>query len=54
MAFGGAVPAFAAPFTCSGEIYQVQSGQLRVFSGIVLGVLANGQSTTLSISCIVN
>lgn len=28
-------PAVAAPFTCSGEIYQVQSGQLRVFDPVL-------------------
>ena len=28
------VPALAGPFTCSGDIYQVQSGQLRVFDPI--------------------
>lgn len=27
-------PAFAAAFSCSGNIYQVQSGQLRVFDPI--------------------
>lgn len=34
-AFGAALsiasPAIAGPFTCTGEVYQVQSGQLRVF-----------------------
>jgi uncharacterized repeat protein (TIGR01451 family) len=29
-----ATPAIAGPFVCSGEIYQVQSGQLRVFDPI--------------------
>lgn len=29
-----ATPAVAAPFSCTGEIYQVQSGQLRVFNPI--------------------
>ncbi|MEP2736608.1 MAG: Ig-like domain-containing protein [Erythrobacter sp.] len=32
--FASAAPAAAGPFTCSGEIYQVQSGQLRVFDPI--------------------
>lgn len=33
--FGGATPALAGPaFTCSGNIYQVQSGQLRIFDPI--------------------
>lgn len=34
VAVGVASPAHAAPFTCTGEIYQVQSGQLRVFDPI--------------------
>ncbi len=46
MAFGGAVPAFAAPFTCSGEIYQVQSGQLRVFSPITSTYINVGAAQT--------
>lgn len=28
-------PAYAMPFTCSGDIYQVQSGQLRIFDPII-------------------
>tara|TARA_R110000787_G_scaffold280905_1_gene391910 strand:+ start:16700 stop:19708 length:3009 start_codon:yes stop_codon:yes gene_type:complete len=28
-------PAMAAPFSCSGDIYQVQSGQLRIFDPLV-------------------
>ncbi|MFV0645685.1 MAG: Ig-like domain-containing protein, partial [Sphingomonadaceae bacterium] len=37
MALTGAVlatPAIAGPFTCSGDVYQVQSGQLRIYDPI--------------------
>ena len=46
LALGAAMPAFAAPFTCSGEIYQVQSGQLRVFSPITSSYVNVGAAQT--------
>ncbi len=39
--------AFAAPFTCTGQVYQVQSGQLRIFDTLTSTYVDIGSPQTL-------